>query len=90
MDKEYWEVIIFVGIVILVFGLIVGMRISYDSSAEKACKEIGMEKYVYRGENYYCQDYAGNLHYIDMNCEGTLGKCTAKEISVGGVRVANG
>jgi hypothetical protein len=54
--------------------------------ANKACQEIGFDKYVNLGKVDTCQDINGNLHYVVDNSEGWTFKF--KEVSVGGVRIA--
>lgn len=73
---------IFIAIVLAI--LFVFLSIS-DYYKDKACKELGFENDRKILSMDYCEDKEGNLHYVKFDC--TLFECTAKQISVGDVRV---
>ena len=73
---------IFIAIVLTI--LFVFLTIS-DYYKDKACNELGFENDRKISFIDYCEDKEGNLHYVKFDC--TLFECTAKQISVGDVRV---
>ena len=86
--KDGWRVGLIVGMIILV-AFFFGMPLWWSHTSEVACKELGFSHHSARNGMDMCEDSAGNLHYVKMEDKGFigLGGATAKEISVGGVRV---
>ena len=58
-------------------------------SKDDACENLNFRE-SYQSDIFdFCKDYQGNFYYVNFDCEGFWfnKECTAKEISVGDVRV---
>ena len=74
---------------ILVVGLLilVPMGIGEFSQRKQACRDLGFYKSSTFNNEGVCEDYDGNIHFVKFDCAGFPYniKCTAKQISIGGV-----
>ena len=74
----------FFNCVFLFFYMLV---LAINQSQGKACQDLGYIDYHSEYGPDYCEDLAGNIHYVKMECKG-FGwlQCDARQITVGGVR----
>ena len=82
---------LWIKVIIVLVIMEVGLTIIFIHGADKsdiACQEIGFESAKYIDGMEYCEDKDGNLYYAQIECKPWYWiSCTAKEISVGDVRV---
>lgn len=66
--------------------LMAAILVPFNVSKEKACKDLGFYKFS-EDKMDGCEDYDGNVRLMQFDCTGFIFnvKCSAKQISVGGV-----
>ena len=52
-------------LILLITSCIITREI-HQESRDNACKEIGLEKYIFRRGQDYCEDKSYNLHYVKI------------------------
>ena len=91
--KEIVSCIFIILLLVSVFGYIEIYNNLSQKEGNEACEKLGFKGYDFIDGFEFCKDFEGNLYYINLECEHNLlwiTSCTAKEISVGDVRVLNG
>jgi hypothetical protein len=85
----FGEILIFIS---AIFSLVTLENISYNAM-DLSCQKIG---YIKNGcavsDISTCADAQGNLYYVEQDCNNNIFdyKCSAKQISIGDVRMAGG
>lgn len=95
MADDIWDYLLLVVKIVLFLGIAWVLLALYTTAGieDSACKAIGFEEYGGKlAEVGMCEDSEGDMHYVKMDCDFHFisADCTAKEISVGDVRVARG
>lgn len=87
MDDVNKGCLIFVIFVICGMLLMVAICLPFEINRGKACKDLGFYQLSHFNKKAICEDYDNNIHFVKFDCTGFIFnvKCTAKQISIGGV-----
>jgi len=90
MEKELIPIVIFMVLFVsgCLFALAAIYDVTFETSGEQLCQEIGYEGYEYYGGKSYCMDNADNGYSMTYECEGRFWNkvCKARIITIGDVR----